>query len=234
VQKPWNLPDGSQVRITTQRYYTPSGRCIQKPYTEGIEAYRKEKFDRFSTGEVYSKDSIHMPDSLKFHTLVNKRLVYGGGGIIPDVFVPVDTSENSPYFSSLWRKGVFNNFCLEYVDHNRASLKKMYPDFETFKNKFVVDKKVMDEFIASGEKEGVKYVDKDFQTSKHVMEVRLKATIAQNIWDYKTFYPIINDLNDSLKKAIEVINGNTFKDLRIVYDDTSAARADKRTGQNQK
>jgi carboxyl-terminal processing protease len=233
VQKPWNLPDGSQVRITTQRYYTPSGRCIQKPYTEGIEAYRKEKYDRFSTGEVYSKDSIHMPDSLKFHTLVNKRLVYGGGGIIPDVFVPIDTSENSPYFSALWRKGVFNNFCLEYVDRNRANLKKLYPDFETFKNKFVVDKKVMDEFIASGEKEGVKYVDKDFQTSKQVMEVRLKATIAQNIWDYKAFYPIINDLNDSLKKAIEVINGTTFKDLRIVYDDSSAARADKRTGQSQ-
>lgn len=229
VQKPWNLPDGSQVRITTQRYFTPSGRCIQKPYTDGVEAYRKEKYDRFSSGEVYSKDSIHIPDSLKFRTLVNKRLVYGGGGIIPDVFVPIDTSENSNYFSSLWRKGVFNNFCLEYVDRNRASLKKQYPDFETFRSKFTVDKKLMDEFIAAGEKEGVKFVEKDFLVSKRIIEVRLKASIAQDIWDYKAFYPIINELNSSLQKAIEVINGNTFKELKIAYDGSPLPKDKNRT-----
>lgn len=217
VQKPWNLPDGSQVRITTQRYYTPSGRCIQKPYDHGVDAYRKEKYERYDNGEIYSKDSIKVPDSLKFYTKINKRLVYGGGGIIPDVFVPIDTTENSVYFSSLWRKGVFNNFCLEYVDKNRSELKKKYPNFETYKSKFVVDKKLMDEFIAAGEKEGAKFDEKDFNTSKRLIEVRLKATIAQNIWDYKTFYPVINELNTSLKKAVECINGTTFKDLKIVY-----------------
>lgn len=217
VQKPWNLPDGSQVRITTQRYYTPSGRCIQKPYDEGVEKYRQEKYDRMSNGEAYTKDSIHVPDSLKYYTMVNKRLVFGAGGIIPDVFVPIDTSENSAYFGALWRKGVFNNFCLEYVDRNRDMLKKQYPSFESFRTKYVVDKKVLDEMIAFGEKEGVKFDAKDFEISKHVISVRLKATIAQNIWDYKAFYPIINDLNGSLQKAIETINGNTFKELKILY-----------------
>lgn len=228
VQKPWNLSDGSQVRITTQRYYTPSGRCIQKPYDDGVEAYRKEKYDRFSQGEVYTRDSIHMPDSLKFRTLLNNRLVYGGGGIIPDVFVPLDTSENSDYFSALWRKGVFNNFCLDYVDRNRAELAKQYPSFEAFKDRFVADKKIMDQLIAYGEKEGVKFVEKDFNTSRRILEIRIKATIAQNIWDTKTFYPIINELNNSLKKAVEVINGNTFKELKIAYDDSSI----KKTGVN--
>ncbi len=217
VQKPWNLPDGSQVRITTQRYYTPSGRCIQKSYENGVDAYRKEKYNRFDNGEAYSKDSIKVPDSLKFYTRINKRLVYGGGGIIPDIFVPIDTSENSVYFSQLWRKGAFNNFCLEYVDKNRELLKKNYPDFNVFKNKFTIDKKIMDDFIAAGEKEGVKFVENDFKVSKRIIEVRLKATIAQNIWDYKTFYPIINDLNNSLKKGIDAINGSTFKDLKIIY-----------------
>lgn len=217
VQKPWNLPDGSQVRITTQRYYTPTGRCIQKPYDEGVEKYRQEKYDRLSNGEAYTKDSIKVPDSLKFYTLINKRLVYGAGGIIPDVFVPVDTSESSDYFSALWRKGVFNNFCLEYVDKNREALKKAYPNFETFRTKFVADKKLMDEMIAFGEKEGVKFVEKDFEVSKKVIAVRLKATIAQNIWDYKVFYPVINELNDSLSKAIECINGGTFKEMKIGY-----------------
>lgn len=217
VQKPWNLPDGSQIRLTTQRYYTPSGRCIQKSYADGVDEYRKEKIERYTHGEFYSKDSIKVPDSLKFYTQINHRLVYGGGGIIPDVFVPVDTSENSTYFAQLWRKGVFNNFCLEYVDKNRNELKKQYPDFETFKKKFVVDKKFTDEFVAFGEKEGVKFNEADYKTSKNLIDVRLRATIAQNIWDYKAFYPIINELNDSLTKAIEVINGNQFKELKIVY-----------------
>lgn len=217
VQKPWNLPDGSQVRITTQRYYTPSGRCIQKPYEDGVDEYRKEKYERYENGELYSKDSIKVPDSLKFYTKINKRLVYGGGGIIPDVFVPVDTSENSTYFSALWRKGVFNNFCLEYVDKNRDFFARQYSTFENFRTKFSVDKKLWDEFIAYGEKEGVKFVEKDFNTSKKVMEVRLRATIAQNIWDYKSFYQIINDINPSLKKAVDVINSSTFKELKIVY-----------------
>ena len=217
VQKPWNLPDGSQIRLTTQRYYTPSGRCIQKSYADGVAEYRKEKYERLDNGEAYSKDSIKVPDSLKFYTQINHRLVFGGGGIIPDVFVPIDTTENSVYFGQLWRKGAFNNFCLEYVDKNREMFKKDYPTFESFRTKFTVDKKLMDEFIAFGEKEGAKYVEKDFNTSKRIIDVRLRATIAQNIWDYKAFYPIINELNNSLKKAVEAINGNNFKEMKIVY-----------------
>lgn len=205
------------MRITTQRYYTPSGRCIQKSYEKGVAEYRKEKYERLDNGEYYSKDSIKIPDSLKFYTQINKRLVYGGGGIIPDVFVPLDTTENSVYFGQLWRKGAFNNFCLEYVDKNRETLKKNFPTFESFRTKFTIDKKLMDEFIAFGEKEGAKFVEKDFLLSKRIIEIRLRATIAQNIWDYKAFYPIINELNNSLKKAVDAINGNNFKDMKIVY-----------------
>lgn len=219
VQKPINLPDGSQVRLTTQRYYTPSGRCIQKPYEDGSEEYHKEKYQRYLSGEMTFKDSIKIPDSLKFQTKVNKREVYGAGGIIPDVFVPIDTSSNSEYLSKILRGGIFNNYCLNYVDKNRASLKQNYPEFKKFKTGFIVDKKMMDDFIAYAEKEGIAFNEKDYAISKHVIEVRLKAGIASNLWDYGYFYEIINELNPAYLKAIEAINGNFFKDLKIAYNE---------------
>ena len=124
VQRPVNLPDGSAVRLTVQKYYTPAGRCIQKPYEDGVDAYRMEKFERYETGELMSLDSLNLPDSLKFETRLRGRTVYGGGGIIPDVFVPLDTTDNSAYFSSILRKGLDNRYALTYVDSLRASLNK--------------------------------------------------------------------------------------------------------------
>ena len=152
VQRPIPLTDGSKVRITTQRYYTPSGRCIQKSYEGGTTAYRKEKYERYLNGESFSKDSIKIPDSLVFNTLVTGREVYAGGGIIPDVFVPVDTTGTSPYFLSLVRKGIMNRFALEYVNKNRAWLDSNYSDFKTFKSQFLLDKPLAEMIDFAAEK----------------------------------------------------------------------------------
>ncbi|MBX7093689.1 MAG: S41 family peptidase [Flavobacteriales bacterium] len=217
VQKPVNLPDGSQVRLTTQRYYTPTGRCIQKPYEDGSEEYHKEKYQRYLSGEMISKDSIKIPDSLHFETRINKRTVYGAGGIIPDVFVPIDTSMNSDYLSGLLRGGVFNNFCLTYVDNNRKALKKSFPDFQKFKKGFVVDKKLMDEFTAYAEKEGVKFDPAGYATSKMVIDIRIKAGIAQNLWDYPMFYEIVNPLNPTYRKGLEAIKDGTYENLKLTW-----------------
>jgi carboxyl-terminal processing protease len=123
VQKPVQLPDGSAVRLTTQRYYTPAGRCIQKSYEEGVDAYRKEKYERLEKGELSSMDSIIYPDSLKFFT-ANNRVVYGGGGIMPDLFVPIDTTMGSEYYYAVVRKGAMNSFALDFVNKSRSSLIK--------------------------------------------------------------------------------------------------------------
>lgn len=217
VQKPVDLPDGSQVRLTTQRYYTPAGRCIQKPYEEGSEEYHKEKYQRYLSGEMMHQDSIKIPDSLHFETRINKRTVYGAGGIIPDIFTPIDTSMNSDYLSALLRGGIFNNFCLNYVDNNRKTLKKQYPDFQKFKKNFNADKKLTDEFIAYAEKEGIKYAESDFNVSRTIIELRLKAGIAQNLWDYPMFYEIINPLNPAYKKALEVLDDDTFDKMKLAW-----------------
>ena len=217
VQKPVNLPDGSMVRITTQRYYTPSGRCIQKSYEEGTEAYHKEKYQRYLNGELTNEDSIKIPDSLKFETRISKREVYGGGGIIPDIFVSYDTSYVTDYYDNLIRKGVLNSFTLTYVDKNRKSLKKTYPDFAKFNANFKVDEKLLEEFIAFAKAEGVEFVEAEYATSKLHLDTRLKAGIAQNIWDYPMLFQIMNEMNPSYLKAIEVIQGEEFAKYKLAY-----------------
>jgi carboxyl-terminal processing protease len=216
VQRQINLPDSSGMRLTISRYYTPTGRCIQKSYDEGPEAYRMEKYDRFMNGEMTNRDSIRLPDSLRYETLMTKRTVYGGGGIVPDVFVGIDTSMNSDYFGRLIRKGVMNTFALEYVDANRDALSKKYPDFETFKAKFDVAA-AMKELIEFGKSEGIEYVDEDYKISKKAMEIRLKASIASNLWESETFYQIINDLNEPLLRSIEILKSGQMKDMKLAY-----------------
>jgi carboxyl-terminal processing protease len=216
VQRQITLPDSSGLRLTISRYFTPTGRSIQKPYEDGLEAYHMEKYDRFMNGEMTNRDSIKLPDSLKFETLLTKRRVYGGGGIIPDVFVGVDTSSNSEYFGLMIRKGVMNTFALEYVDKNRDMLLSKYPDFTAFKSKFDVSS-VMKELIEFGNKEGVTFVEKDYKTSKQTMEIRLKASIASNLWDSEHFYQIINDLNEPLQRAVHILKSGQMKDMKLAY-----------------
>jgi carboxyl-terminal processing protease len=213
VQKPVGLPDGTSVRITTSRYYTPSGRCIQKPYDHGSVEYRMEKFDRYESGEVFHKDSVKLDTTVKYYTQIKKRVVYGGGGIMPDVFVPLDTTGTSGYFSRLVRKGIFSGFALNYVNDNRDDLKKKYPTFDKYKKDFKADK-IVKELIAKAEKEGIEFDKDGFQKAEKAITVRLKANIAQYLYGPASFYEIINDLNESLQVAIKVMQDN--KEFKIL------------------
>ncbi|MDZ4823577.1 MAG: S41 family peptidase [Flavobacteriales bacterium] len=219
VQKPIYLPDGSAVRLTTQKYYTPSGRCIQKSYEDGAEEYFKEKYARWESGEYFHADSIHVPDSLKFVTNVKKRTVYGGGGIMPDVFVPVDTTDNSDYFTGLLRTGVTNTYSINYVDKNRADLKSKYPTLQSFITGFQVSESMMKEQIAEAEKEKIKFNEEEFQRSKKIIELRTKALVARNLFDNAAFFQVINQLNDPFVKAIETLQNGSFEKMKLAYND---------------
>ena len=204
VQKPIELPDGSQVRITTSKYYTPSGRCIQKPYEEGSMAYRKEKYSRYNSGESFNADSMKFNSNESYQTLLKERTVYGGGGIIPDHFVPLDTTGTSSYFNKLIRKGIFNQFALSWVNKNREYLEKKYPNFDKFNSKFDTQNAV-DELIEYAKVEGLEFKEDQYNKAKHVIHTRLKANIAQDLFNYKKFYQIINDLNNALEKSLELL-----------------------------
>ena len=154
VQKPFTLNDGSVIRLTTARYHTPTGRCIQKPYDEGLDDYYMDFSKRLKHGEFVSADSIKFPDSLKYFT-PSKRVVYGGGGIMPDIFIPMDTNKLSAFYGNLYRKGVFNNFIMQYLDVNRKQLKEKYPTSTDFISNFKVEQPLLDEFYAFAAKEGV-------------------------------------------------------------------------------
>ena len=213
VQKPINLLDGTQVRITTSKYYTPTGRCIQKPYEEGSIAYRKEKYDRYSSGESFHRDSIKFNEDEIFSTKLKNRTVYGGGGIMPDYFVPLDTTGTSEYYSSLIRKGIMNQFSLIWVNNNRDKLENKYTSFKKFKSDFNTEK-VTKELIEYAEKEGLEFDKESYEKAENTIKTRLKANIAQNLYDYKKFYEIINELNNTLKKSIELLeDGEAFKKL---------------------
>lgn len=214
VQKPHNLSDGSQVRITTSHYYTPTGRCIQKPYNKGVHEYRKEKYNRYKHGEYFHKDSIKFDEKLKTYTKIKNRPVYGGGGIMPDVFIPLDTTGTSDYFSSLIRKGIMNRFSLTWVNDNRTKLQTKYITFKRFNEKFKIEKTTK-ELIKYAETEGLKFNKEQYEEAKDVIQIRLKANIAQNLFDFSKFYQINNALNDPLQEAVKIIEeGKLFDDLK--------------------
>jgi carboxyl-terminal processing protease len=218
VQRPYKLSDGSEVRITIARYFTPSGRFIQKPYEEGVDAYRDDYMNRYNNGEFMHQDSIKLPDSLRFQTLKLQRDVYGGGGIMPDVFVPLDTSELSPTYRTISRKGLINTFTFTYVDEKRDLLKEKYPTFETFKNDFNVDEAIMVAFWKLAETEEIEYNEEDYQTSKKLIHTLLKARIAASLFESSKFYPIYNEMeNEIFMKGLELIEGKTISKLGLDY-----------------
>ena len=206
VQRPFNLPDGAVIRLTTARYYTPTGRCIQRSYEEGSEEYFKEMTKRLEHGEYYHADSIQFPDSLKYYTLTSGRTVYGGGGIMPDIFMPVDTTYSTKLFTDLIRKNVFNGFCIDYVLANREQLNKDYNSFAVYEKKFVVDDVMMEQFKKMAESKEVKWDDEQFARSEIWIRLRIKAMIAQDMWNVDKFYQIIMKEDKTVQKAMEVLN----------------------------
>ncbi len=154
VQKPLRLIDQSEVRLTISHYYTPTGRCIQKPYEDGLDAYYKDLQSRANNGEFYTADKIKFPDSLKYKT-PHGRVVYGGGGIMPDIFVPLDTSKYSTLYNEIVRKGIFGNFVMNYLEENRELLKSQYTTFEEFEQKYTISESFYNEFMAFAKSEGV-------------------------------------------------------------------------------
>jgi len=220
VQRQIPLPDGSGVRMTVQHYYTPAGRCIQKSYDDGTDAYHMEKYNRFESGELFSMDSIKFPDSLKFQTKLTGRTVYGGGGITPDIFVPLDTTLNSEYFGKLVRSGVFNQFALNYVDKNRSKLSEKYPTENDFLTSFTISESIYSKFYAKAKKEDVEYIEEEAKRSALAIELRLKALIGRNLFSSGTFYHVINELGSSYNKAIEILKNGEYENVNI--DHTSS------------
>jgi carboxyl-terminal processing protease len=217
VQKPYPLPDGSAVRLTVARYYTPSGRCIQKPYEKGEkgdEDYDMDLSMRYQHGELYSIDSIKVNDSLKYFTNAN-RTVYGGGGILPDIFVPLDTSMNSTYYDDLRRKGILSDFALTYTDNNRKTLLKDYADVHAFRKSFDLSEDVMKSFLAYAEKKDVKKDESGFARSETVIRAQLKALIARDLWNTNAYYVMINDINNFFQKAVQSMDDQTFAKMKI-------------------
>lgn len=215
VQRPIPLPDGSYVRLTTQKYYTPSGRCIQKSYEDGRKAYYMEKYRRYEDGEVYSLDSLQAPDSLKY-TTNNNRVVYGGGGITPDVFVPIDTSESSKLNTDLIRTGVMNTFAISYSNKNRKKLMSKYSDLESYIAKFDMDP-VIEKFKAytANENKDIEWNDSTYHHSEHMIKGRLKALIARNLWDYSAYYQVFNPYWPAFRHAVKILDNGSYKNYNL-------------------
>lgn len=215
VQRPYPLIDGSVIRLTTARYYTPTGRCIQRSYENGKDEYYRDLAERWKKGEMVSVDSIHLPDSLKYRTN-NNRIVYGGGGIMPDIFIPYDSTWISDYYVDIRKKGILNKFTLTYVDDNREELTNSYPTFASYKKKFNADDKFMKEFIVFAEEEGVEFVEEDYESSKQVLTNQVKAWIARNLWDINESYQIHADIDIPLQEAIKILeDGSKFVEMKI-------------------
>lgn len=218
VQKPIPLPDGSMIRLTVARYYTPTGRTIQKPYENGNTAeYRHDLIDRYNRGELMSADSIHFPDSMKFNTLVTGRTVYGGGGIMPDVFIPVDTTRYTDYHRSLVAKGVVYRVAMNYVDQHRTELSAKYPKFVQFSQQFEVSPEMIEEMKTLAQEENIEFKEEEYERSKALIKLQIKALIARDIYDMGEYYQVINEDNAAYQKALQLTNDREAYNRELGY-----------------
>lgn len=206
VQRPIPFSDGSMIRLTVARYYTPAGRCIQKPYNKGHEAYARDIYTRYLNGELMHADSIHFADSLRYSTLINHRTIYGGGGIMPDVFVPLDTTRYTDYHRDIVAKGTLNQYAINYIDRNRKRLNKKYVDIYKFVKDFEVDDAMMQGLKALGDADSVKYDAGQAEKSRHLIACQLKALIARDLFDTGAYFMVMNPEDPTFAKGLEIIN----------------------------
>ena len=207
VQRPIDMPDGSMIRLTTARYYTPCGRSIQKPYEKGKGLdYAKDVINRYNKGELTNADSIHFPDSLRYQTLRKGRTVYGGGGIMPDYFVPLDTTRYAKCYREMSAKSIIINANLKYMDKNRKKLAKAYPTFQQFKAEYQLPQELIDEIFAEGEKQDIRPKD-DEERQKATDNIRriVKGLMARDLWDMSEYFAIIYADDEVVKKAVELL-----------------------------
>ena len=205
VQRPVELPGGAMVRLTIAHYFTPSGRDIQKPYRKGgKEDYGKDLKERYDRGEFFSADSIHLSDSLIFRTNGN-RIVYGGGGIMPDVFVPLDTTKLNKTHRSLIAKGTYNHFILDYFKANQKTLKRKYKTFEAFNEGFEITEAMIDELCEAGRKDSVTIDSADISDGKELLKMQLKANLANDLFEQGAYTRIMNNRINTYKTALDII-----------------------------
>ena len=207
VQRPIDMPDGSMIRLTIAHYFTPSGRCIQKPYKKGENKdYAMDMMNRLKSGELTNADSIHFADSLKYETLRQHRMVYGGGGITPDEFVPLDTTLYTKFHRELAAKSIVIQHNLRFVDNHRKELTARWTDFADFKQNFEVPQSLIDGIIAEGEKQSIKPKDEaELQKTIPYLSLQLKALIARDIWDMSEYFSVFNESSEMVKKALEIL-----------------------------
>ena len=203
VQEQKELEDGSAFRLTIARYYTPTGRSIQKPYGDETD-YDSEIYNRYENGEFYAMDSSLMVDSLKYYTLNKKRLVYGGGGIMPDIFIPLDTTETSPFLSQMRYYRVMDKYVFNYLDYNRAKLLEMYPDYEAFGKGFIVEEDEFNKIIDFSEKQGVFRNEEDIQHSKNLIIHDFKSDLARHLYDLEAYHYIGTEIDTEIQQAIKL------------------------------
>lgn len=211
VQRPIALLDGSLIRLTTARYYTPTGRYIQKPYNKGIENYKKDLIERYNNGELQHSDSIHFPDSLKYTTLRLGRTVYGGGGIMPDIFIPLDTTRFTTYHRNILAKGIVNATVIGHIDQNRKKLTDTYKKIDTYAEKFSVDDDLLNTLRKKAAEAKLTCNDDEFEQSKPMLCLQMKAMIARDIFNNEAFFKVINTDDASIRKAIEMLSGDYEK-----------------------
>jgi carboxyl-terminal processing protease len=233
VQRPFKFEDGSMMRLTVARYYTPSGRCIQKPYKPGDKkAYENELLERANEGEYYCLDSIQFNDTLRYTTRLHGRTIYGGGGVMPDVYVPIDTTEYSTYYRDMSAKGIINQYVIQYVDKHRKGISKQFATLNEFDNGFVVTDEMMRDFIAMGEKDSVKFDEEKYRTSEQLLKDIIKGLIARDVYgDQSAYNVIINHRNRDLKAALDVLNDRERFDRLLREGNPEYERLVKRTGE---